>query len=51
MPPELAAIVMRLLEKAPAARFQSAADLAWALAHVSRSPVASSCRRRRLAVR
>ena len=31
VPPELAAIVMRLLEKAPAARFQSAADLEWAL--------------------
>ena len=41
MPPALAAIVMRLLEKEPAARFQSAADLAWALAHVPQTPVES----------
>jgi eukaryotic-like serine/threonine-protein kinase len=31
IPPSLAAIVSRLLEKAPGARFQSAADLTWAL--------------------
>ncbi len=31
MTPDLAAVVMRLLEKAPAARFQSAADLTWVL--------------------
>jgi serine/threonine protein kinase len=41
MPPELAAIVMRLLQKAPADRFQSAADLAWTLASASRSSVPS----------
>ena len=29
VPPALAAIVMRLLKKAPEARFQSASDLAW----------------------
>jgi eukaryotic-like serine/threonine-protein kinase len=46
-PATLARIVMRLLEKNPAARFQSASDLAWALeqsastdAAVSRSPAA-----------
>ena len=32
---------MRLLEKAPAARFQSAADLAWVLARVPRAAVGS----------
>ena len=31
VPPHLAAIVTRLLEKAPDARFQSSADLAWTL--------------------
>ena len=41
VPPDLAAIVMRLLEKTPAARFQSAADLEWALGHIARPPVAS----------
>jgi eukaryotic-like serine/threonine-protein kinase len=41
MAPELAAIVSRLLQKAPAERFQSAADLAWTLARVSPSPVRS----------
>jgi serine/threonine-protein kinase len=41
MPPDLASIVMRLLQKAPADRFQSAADLAWTLASVSRSSVPS----------
>jgi len=35
VPHELAPIVTRLLEKAPAERFQSAADLAWALARVA----------------
>ncbi|MEO7275742.1 MAG: protein kinase, partial [Vicinamibacterales bacterium] len=32
VPPALARITARLIEKAPAARFQSASDLAWALA-------------------
>ncbi len=40
--PDLTAIVMRLLEKAPAARFQSAADLERALAHIARTPAAAS---------
>ena len=35
--PELSAMVMRLLEKEPSRRFQSAADLAWALAHMTRA--------------
>ena len=35
--PELSAIVMRLLEKEANRRFQSAADLAWALAHIARA--------------
>ena len=39
--PDLTAIVMRLLEKAPAARFQSAADVARALAGLARTPVES----------
>ena len=39
MPPDLAAIVARLLEKAPAERFQSAADLAWTLARVAQPSV------------
>lgn len=33
--PDVAPIVMRLLEKAPNRRFQSAADLEWALAHMA----------------
>ena len=33
-PDDLDAVVARLLQKAPAARFQSAADLAWVLAHI-----------------
>ena len=36
--PSLAGIVMRLLKKAPEARFQSAADLAWALEQVPPAP-------------
>ena len=40
--PDLTAIVMRLLEKAPAARFQSPADLEWALEHVPRTRAAPS---------
>jgi len=36
VPPALVAIVMRLLEKAPGDRFQTSADLAWALAHSGR---------------
>ena len=40
--PDLTAIVMRLLEKAPAARFQSAAELERALAHIARTPAAPS---------
>ena len=39
---DLAGIVMRLLEKTPAARFQSAADLERALAHLARKPAAPS---------
>jgi Tol biopolymer transport system component len=39
---DLSAIVMRLLEKAPAARFQSAADVEWALVHIARTPAAPS---------
>ena len=35
VPPALARIVMRLLQKSPDARFQSARDLAWSLAQVS----------------
>jgi serine/threonine protein kinase/Tol biopolymer transport system component len=35
VPPALAQIVMRLLQKAPEARFQSARDLAWSLAQVT----------------
>ena len=39
---DLAAIVNRLLEKRPAARFQSAADLAWTLGRLSNVPLAAS---------
>jgi Tol biopolymer transport system component len=35
VPPALARIVMRLLQKAPEARFQSARDLAWSLAQAT----------------
>ena len=43
VPQPLARIVMRLLEKSPEARFQSARDLAWNLAQVSEgAPVAPS---------
>ena len=41
-PSDLTAIVTRLLEKAPGARFQSAADLEWALVHIARTPAAPS---------
>ncbi len=37
VPPALARIVMRLLQKAPDARFQSARDLAWSLAQATES--------------
>jgi serine/threonine protein kinase len=40
--PDLTAIVMRLLEKAPVARFQSAADLEWALVHIARTSAVPS---------
>jgi eukaryotic-like serine/threonine-protein kinase len=40
--PDLTAIVMRLLEKVPAARFQSASDLERALAHLAQTPTAPS---------
>ena len=40
VPPVLGRIVMRLLEKAPEARFQSALDVVWALAQVDMSAVA-----------
>ena len=39
--PELTAIVMRLLEKAPAARFQSAADVEWALGYIASTRTAA----------
>jgi eukaryotic-like serine/threonine-protein kinase len=39
VPDGLAGIVARLLQKAPADRFQSAADLAWALAQAGTAPV------------
>ena len=42
VPPDLIAIVLRLLEKSPAARFQSAADLERALAQSARTPAAPS---------
>ena len=38
MPPALVAILRRLLEKAPADRFQSASDLVWALEHAAAVP-------------
>jgi eukaryotic-like serine/threonine-protein kinase len=38
MPPPLTQIVMRLLRKTPDARFQSAADLAWALEQIAHRP-------------
>jgi serine/threonine protein kinase/Tol biopolymer transport system component len=37
VPPRLAAVVQRLLEREPSSRFQSAADLAWALENVDAS--------------
>jgi len=40
--PDLTAIVLRLLEKAPAARFQSAAGVERALADLARTPAAPS---------
>jgi serine/threonine protein kinase len=40
--PDLTAIVMRLLAKAPAARFQSAAELERALTQIARTPAAPS---------
>ena len=40
--PALTAIVLRLLEKAPVARFQSAADVEQALADLARTPAAPS---------
>ena len=50
VPDDLDAVVARLLQKAPAARFQSAADLAWVLAHMPQPVDAAAhraCRRRR----
>ncbi len=41
---DLDAIVARLLQKSPAARFQSAADLAWVLAHIPQ-PVDAAAQR------
>ena len=38
IPPALSAIVMRLLRKAPAGRFQSALDLTWALEQIAAEP-------------
>jgi hypothetical protein len=38
VPPALADAVARLLEKAPASRFQSSADLLWALEHLHEGP-------------
>ena len=42
VPSALAVIVKRLLEKSPDARFQSAADLVWALEQVAVTPTPSS---------
>jgi Tol biopolymer transport system component len=42
VPPALAAIVSRLLEKAPADRFQSAVDLRWALEQADGMPGAAA---------
>jgi eukaryotic-like serine/threonine-protein kinase len=42
MSSDLAAVVMRLLAKDPAARFHSAADLEWALAHAPRTTAVPS---------
>ena len=42
IPPALARIVMRLLQKAPEARFQSARDLAWALSQAPEAPARAS---------
>ena len=39
VPPALARIVMRLLQKSPDARFQSARDLAWSLAQATDTTV------------
>jgi eukaryotic-like serine/threonine-protein kinase len=44
IPPAVAAIVMRLRQKDPAARFQSAADLAWALEQARQRPRATATR-------
>ncbi len=44
VPPRLTAIVERLLEKQPESRFQSAADLAWAIEHVD-APAGDASRR------
>jgi serine/threonine protein kinase/Tol biopolymer transport system component len=44
--PALTAIVTRLLKKTPGARFQSAADLAWALDQVARHPEGGQLARR-----
>ena len=38
-PPRLSLVVTRLLEKAPEARFQSAADLAWTLERLDALPL------------
>ena len=47
LPPALTAIVARLLKKSPAARFQSAADLAWALDYLTLQPVGGDVSRSR----
>jgi len=42
LPAGLAAVVMRLLEKAPEARFQSAVDLAWTLGRLDVAPMTTA---------
>jgi Tol biopolymer transport system component len=45
VPPALARIVMRLLQKSPDARFQSARDLAWSLSQATEPPARAAADR------